>query len=188
MPCKMAGWILLAWIGELLIFGVVSISKGNIEFYSVKSILNQTLEYYIQSKHYLSLGLINDLQYLLDKIQKIHSMHSIFNYCAILIIITQIVIARLLIITNFTPLLGLCWASSFIHGLIQRYLRRINGGRESALIYHYAKTGILFFICISAMIYIMLPFYYRPDVILFSGILLSSYSVFVTTKMFKKYS
>jgi integrating conjugative element membrane protein (TIGR03747 family) len=113
---------------------------------------------------------------------------ALVNYTREIIATTQIVLSRAITVLLFIPLILLLGAVGFANGLVQRYLRRINGGRESSLIYHYAKISVKPFLYWGSLLYVALPFPLEPAHWLTPCVVASSLAVFLTVSTFKKYS
>jgi integrating conjugative element membrane protein (TIGR03747 family) len=113
---------------------------------------------------------------------------ALVNYVQAVIVTTQIVLSRVITVLLFFPLFLLLDVVGLVCGLVQRYLRRINGGRESALIYHYAKAGIKPFLYWGSLLYVVLPFSLDPAWWIAPCAVVSSLAIFLTARTFKKYS
>jgi integrating conjugative element membrane protein (TIGR03747 family) len=105
-----------------------------------------------------------------------------------MIVTTQTLLLRVTNVLLFIPLILLLGVVGFANGLVQRYIRRINGGRESSLIYHYAKISIKPFLYWGSLLYVALPFPLEPAHWLTPCVVASSLAVFLTVSTFKKYS
>lgn len=202
LPFRITGWILISWISAVFIFSSLIILKGHaagLEY--CLHVLTFELKYYYKT-NYLGWAWIQSLQNLSGHISITHFNKTssffgntikiiypmILDYAQSVIAITEIVLIRLINLTQYIFLLLLLTITGLIHGLTQRYLRRLNGGRESALIYHYAKTSITAFIFWGCLLYVATPYYIEPQTLVLPSIIGSALGVFFTAKMFKKYS
>ena len=66
----------------------------------------------------------------------------LIDYVHLWIVLTEIIIIRLLNIIIALPLFGLLGVIGFVDGIGQRALRRLQGARESTLLYHKARLAI----------------------------------------------
>lgn len=100
---------------------------------------------------------------------------------------TVLIVVRWLIIFMSLPLFILMAVLGFIDGLMKRELRRYQGGRESALVYHRAKSCIKPVFLVGCILYLTLPLNLPPDIVLLPFAMAIGYLIALTTKMFKKY-
>lgn len=105
----------------------------------------------------------------------------------ILLSALKLILLRVETVVLMLPLFLLLGVVGFIDGLLQRHLRRLKGGRESTLIYHRAKAGILPFFFWSGFLYVTIPLHYSPDYLFVPFAGFSALCIFLTTKTFKKY-
>lgn len=108
-------------------------------------------------------------------------------YGSAFIMTTQLTVLRIATVLLFVPIFLLLGSIGIIDGLIQRHLRRINGGRESALVYHHARNAVLPTLFLTSFIYVVLPLNILPMLLLIPGAILFAMLLFFTTKTFKKY-
>jgi integrating conjugative element membrane protein (TIGR03747 family) len=111
----------------------------------------------------------------------------VITYGSALLITLQLTLLRVVTVLLFVPIFLLLGAVGLIDGAVQRYLRRINGGRESTLIYHHARNAVLPALFISSGLYVVLPFNLSPLFLLLPGAVLFAVCLFFTAKTFKKY-
>jgi len=214
LPFRFVGLILLGWFVALLSYAVFTAWQGHqYGYYHCEQMLKKEVSILfdnsfktdlIQSSLQQEVILIQYLQKFSKEIQvndtinyeaKNTSLKGLVNLCysvaddyvRIIIAVTQLVLLRLTNILCFVPLIALIGAVSFISGFVQRYLRRINGGRESALIYHYAKASIKSILLLGCTIYLALPVSIDPIEILVPCMVCSGVAIYLATKMFKKY-
>ena len=105
----------------------------------------------------------------------------------IIILVTELTIVRLVVLSLFLPVFAIAGMLGLIDGLIQRDLRRLGGGRESALLYHRARSCIVPLFFWGCFLYIVIPLPLRPDVILLPFAVLFGAAIFITASAFKKY-
>jgi integrating conjugative element membrane protein (TIGR03747 family) len=72
-------------------------------------------------------------------------------------------------------------------GLVQRELRKFQGGRESALIYHRARSAIFPAVLAGMLLYLALPLTTSPDLLLAPFALLFGMAIALSARAFKKY-
>jgi integrating conjugative element membrane protein (TIGR03747 family) len=113
---------------------------------------------------------------------------ALADYAHAAINMTQIVLLRITNVFLFAPLILLLGLLGLINGLVVRYLRRINGGRESSLIYHYAKLSIKAFLFWGSLLYVVMPFPLTPAYFLLPCVVASSFAIYLAIKFFKKYA
>jgi integrating conjugative element membrane protein (TIGR03747 family) len=99
----------------------------------------------------------------------------------------ELCLLRIATLYLFWPLFLLFIAIGFIDGITQRHLRKIRGGRESTLLYHTAHSLFKPILFVSLVMDISLPFSINPEIILLPAGVGLMFSVFLATKMFKKY-
>lgn len=109
------------------------------------------------------------------------------DYLQVLILTTAIVVMRLITVLLFLPLFLLLGTVGLVDGLVQRDLRRLGGGRESALLYHRARQCVLPCLQWSCFLFLVLPFAIKPELLLIPFAILFSIALFFTAKTFKKY-
>ena len=109
------------------------------------------------------------------------------DYLQACLLTTAIVVMRLIIVLLFLPLFVLLGVAGLIDGLVQRDLRRLGGGRESALLYHRARQCVLPCLQWSCFLFLVLPFAIKPELLLIPFAILFSIALFFTAKTFKKY-
>jgi len=109
------------------------------------------------------------------------------NIITAIILSVSLCILRLSTAILFLPLFILFGLVGLTDGLVQRYLRRLGGGRESALIYHLAKQYIFVCITFSIFIYLVLPFKFQPEVLFLPFSIMFGLLISVAIRTFKKY-
>jgi len=109
------------------------------------------------------------------------------DYLQALILTTAIVVMRLITVLLFIPLFALLGLVGLVDGLVQRDLRRLGGGRESALIYHRARYSVMPCLQWSCFLFLILPFAITPEKLLLPFAILFGVALFFAAKTFKKY-
>lgn len=99
----------------------------------------------------------------------------------------QLIGLRLILWAQLLSLFGVLGSVGLIDGLSQRAIRRYEGGRESTLIYHQAKQGMLVILFASLAVYLLWYLPTPPAFILMPFALLFSIALQVTARQFKKY-
>ena len=110
----------------------------------------------------------------------------IATYSKVIVISTELMIMKL--VTLFLSLFGiaLIMLVGVVDGLVQRDIRKFSGARETALLYHRAKSIALSFIIIGFFVYLILPLNIAPEFILIPTAAISAYFLMVSIKLFKK--
>lgn len=207
-------WLLVCMVLPLIITMTLLVFKGRVtgliyfqglfhdELFWLKTIITQTrdgqglLEWILQSIKFLqtattSFTTLNNmpatLHYALFKKLAIFICPLLVAYGSALLLTLQLTLLRIATVLLFTPLFLILGSIGVIDGLIQRHLRRINGGRESALVYHHTRNAVLPILFISTGLYVILPFRLPPLLFLLTGAMAFAICLFFTTKTFKKY-
>lgn len=110
-----------------------------------------------------------------------------YPYIRIIMMSVELIAIRLSVLVMVLPLFLLFGVTGLIDGLSQRYVRRLNGGHESALKYHYAKTLVPTSFIMGCFLYLILPLAISPMWVLLTSGLLLGVLIQTTTKSFKKY-
>jgi len=100
---------------------------------------------------------------------------------------TELTVTRLCVLILFMPTFLLAFVLGLIEGLLQRDLRRFGGGRESALVYHRARSCIAPLFLWACLLYLMLPIPVTPVNFLLPFTLLIAFAAAITARTFKKY-
>ena len=100
---------------------------------------------------------------------------------------TQLFGVRLAILTTAAPLVALVYMVALADGLVQRAVRRVSGGRESASLYHRAKYGQLILIATSAALSVLLPASFDPGLVLLPGLAVVTLLVRIQWACYKKH-
>jgi integrating conjugative element membrane protein (TIGR03747 family) len=116
-----------------------------------------------------------------------YACHLSADYILAAITITSVFAVRLAVLVLSTPAFVLLMLVGMIDGLVQRYIRRWSGGRESAFVYHWAKKFILPLLVLPWVIYLAMPVSIHPNVIVLPFAVLLAVVVRVMTATFKKY-
>lgn len=117
-----------------------------------------------------------------------HAVSKILrDYLKLEIMVTQVFLIRAFNLISMLPLLAILGILGFIDGLNQRYIRRLQGGRESAFLYQRARQMILpSFLC-GCVFYNTLPIYISAQWCLLPFLLFFAVSLSAATRLFKKY-
>lgn len=163
--------ILMASILQWLDINLIFKTKAFVQLGQNKlQLLQPRYERYKIINHIIQTG----MSYLIDSI-------SLF------LLVTKLTLLRLIAIILFLPIFVLVGCLGFMDGLIQRDLRRLSGGRESALLYHRARSALIPLLFWSGFLYLVLPFNLNPNQLLLPFALCFAFAVWLTAKMFKKY-
>lgn len=101
---------------------------------------------------------------------------------------TVLFAAKLGVILSLIPLLLLWLAAFAVDGLVQRYIRRVSAGRESATVYHRAKLyGTKMLPPLAAVLFLCSPVAFHPGLVFLPAALLSAVLVRVQATYYKKY-
>ncbi len=119
----------------------------------------------------------------------LHTIENMFLlYFKAILLGLNILSIRLYFLLRFSPVFFILGLVGFVDGLAQRNIRRASAARESALIYHQAKSLIYIALMLGIFIYLVLPIQMeRSEWILFIASTFFAFSIQVTTKNFKKY-
>ncbi len=196
---KILVWIIYAWLVVLFIniFVILFLPHVDEQGY-ITHLLNSQLQFLtlfnkFDINHYFSY--INSAMVIFLKNaghEKIlisifgRGLSFILDFFKIMLVSGELVLARLTNIFFIFPTVLLTLFVFFIDGLVQRDIRKFSGGRESALIYHQAKSFSFFFLSNGIFIYLVLPISINADFILILAACLSSCFLLQTVKAFKK--
>lgn len=112
---------------------------------------------------------------------------AFLNYVHLWITLTEITVIRLLNIIMALPLFGLLGTIGFIDGIGQRTLRRLQGARESMLLYHKARLAIAPSLMGGCFLYLLCPTPISAMNILLPFAIAFGLSVSIATRLFRKY-
>ncbi|ASI21390.1 DUF4400 domain-containing protein (plasmid) [Aeromonas media] len=115
------------------------------------------------------------------------SMKVFEQYLLAAIYISIVCLIRAVILLFSLPLYGLFMFVAFFDGLMLRDLRKYGGARESGLRHHYAKRMILPCMWCGWGLYLAIPFTIHPNWILVPSAVLSSVSLWLAVRFFKKH-
>ncbi len=154
-------------------------------------------------KHFINANLILKTQVLVqlgqDKLQLLQLRYAklyaiiqigvpyLIDGVTIILLVTKLIILRLIALVLFLPVFAVVGFLGLIDGLVQRDLRRLRGRRESALLYHRARSALIPLLFWSGFLYLILPYNLNPDQLLLPFAISFAIAVFLTAKMFKKY-
>lgn len=126
-----------------------------------------------------------DFDYLLKPIGA--PSHWLQGNGSVYLALTVLVITKTVVLLAFFSCLAFLLMLAFFDGLIARSLRRFQGVRESALLYHQSKkiAGLVFYV--SEFIFLVIPFAFSPELFLIPVMILTSFLVWIAVKQFKKY-
>lgn len=100
---------------------------------------------------------------------------------------TQTYAVRLAVLVMALPLFAIFMVIGLTDGLVRRDLRRWRGGRESSLVYAYAKHSISPSFMAAWLIYLCLPISLHPNFVILPFAVLFGYSMMMMASKFKKY-
>ena len=109
------------------------------------------------------------------------------SWSKLILLATHLSLLRFFLFILSLPLFSLVGWWGVIDGLVVRDLRKLAGGRESALLYHRAKSYIVPALCWGAFCYLVLPCAINPVFVLLPFILLFTLAMRLTASRFKKY-
>lgn len=101
--------------------------------------------------------------------------------------ITQLFFVRLALLMLSLPVFIVFAAVGLVDGLVERYLRRLGGGRESSNVYNLARKSLMPVLIAAGVIYISLPVSVHPAFISLPFAWLLGFSVKMTFEKLKKY-
>lgn len=70
---------------------------------------------------------------------------------------TKLIVVRFTLLMSAAPAIAMGYGLGYLDGMVERYVRRACGGRESGGLYHRAKYGIAGSIGIATIAYLCLP-------------------------------
>lgn len=85
------------------------------------------------------------------------------------------------------PWFVLCGALGAVNGLVEREIRKDEGGLEHAYVHHLVKDHKYLFINGAWVLYLAIPWSIHPSYLLIPAGLLFSYTIYLTMWTFKKY-
>ena len=116
-----------------------------------------------------------------------HRFPLLLNYIETLIATIQVFVIRIFAILMYLPLFWLLGFVASIDGLTQRHLRKLQGARESSLIYHRASSALLPCFIVSNFLYLIIPISINPSIWFLTFAILFSMALTITVRTFKKY-
>lgn len=121
------------------------------------------------------------------KLKLTHLSALLEFYWRALLATTAIVVLRLVIALHEMVLFFIFGCMGLIDGLVLRDLRRLGGGRESALIYHRVKKCLSPLICGASFLYLIIPWAIQPELLFVPFAMCFGLAITFTAKTFKKY-
>lgn len=109
-------------------------------------------------------------------------------YINAMLIGIKLLLIRLYLLLHWCPLFLIFGTVGFVDGLARRYIRRQCVARESALIYHNARSLIMFSLILGSFMDLMLPVSVSyTEYILIISAMTFGFAIQITAKNFKKY-
>lgn len=159
---------------------------------TVNESMNEAIQYLLWVKTHLANGIAwlttqstTNNTVVKQTIQKF--LPFLIYYLQLLTTTTQLAATRLFTLFLVLPLFWLLGLIGFIDGLVQRTLRRLQGSRESALIYHKVRNAIVPSFIGGCFLYLILPFNVPIAMLLLPCAIACSVFLSITVRMFKKY-
>jgi len=175
---------MLAWFILILYLGVNVVLVRNEQVTSKVQIIVSSQSNFIA--HYQPLLLKKIIIYL----KQIYIIASHFlnkNIATVMISSFEIVAIRFFIFLLYLPLIGLNLLIFIIDGIVQRDIRKFQGAKESAFLFHRLQALGEFSFSILFLIYIGLPQPFQPIWILLPMSILFGLFASFSIKNFKKY-
>lgn len=94
---------------------------------------------------------------------------------------------RLIVMWLFLPLIGLLSFVGFVDGLTQRHLRKLQGARESSVLYQRSREGLTLSFLSGAVLYLGLPIAINPMIWFLTFAALFSLLLSIAARTYKKY-
>lgn len=116
--------------------------------------------------------------------QIINKFYTYFSATGYIILTISL---RAVIFLLSLPWFILCAALGVVNGLVEREIRKDEGGIEHAYIHHLVKDHKYLFITGAWVIYLSMPVSIHPSALLIPSGLLFGYTVYLTMWSFKKY-
>ncbi|MFG5959390.1 DUF4400 domain-containing protein, partial [Salmonella enterica] len=101
--------------------------------------------------------------------------------------ITLTFLLRLAILLQALPLFVLIIVIGLIDGLVRRDLRKFGAGHESGFVYHHARRMIGSSLAATVLVWLALPVFLEPRVVLLLGALLIGLTESIMIGAFKKH-
>lgn len=117
----------------------------------------------------------------------IEALNRIINYIHAALFITLVVIMRAFIFILSLPWFVVCGCVGFADGLVERSIRKFEGGVEHGMIHHLARSNFSFIVTTAFIVYLGIPFAIHPSIIVIPFGILFGIIVFITVWSFKKY-
>lgn len=114
-------------------------------------------------------------------------VHATVDYMGAAGYVFLTIFTRVVIFFLSTPWFVLCGAIGLIDGLIEREIRKYEGGIEHAWIYHMSKSHLGVAITIGWIVYLGMPFAIHPSLILIPAGIFFGMNIYVTAWSFKKF-
>ena len=111
----------------------------------------------------------------------------LYDYLMAMLYILATFLVRLTILILSAPAFLLFGLVGFFDGLAQRDLRRWGGGRESALVYHWAKSLAVPTMFTAWILYLAVPVTIHPNIILMPFAICFGLVLMTMASKFKKY-
>lgn len=124
--------------------------------------------------------------YILDNNSTSTMLNVTAEYLLVAKVAVQIFLLRLAVIIMSFPTYLMFACIGLVCGLVERDLRRWGGAAESAYVFHFALRHIKTSLIILWMFYLSWPTSAHPTFFIIPGCIAFGWSLFVTSKMFKK--
>lgn len=186
-------WVLISSISCLLLSVVIVAWQGEVRGFAYLHALMQSDWQYLQGIGKTGLiGVIQQsVQAVPDQIEwqaRQHIVLMLLPYLNALLLGLKLLMVRLFFLLHWGVLTLLLGVVALVDGLTQRSIRRAHVGRESAVMYHHAKSLIMFSIIMGVIVTLVLPVTMLTTAwVMLSAILLSTLAIQMTAKQFKKY-
>ena len=200
------GWLFVGSMGCLAMSVVIIAMHGQeVGFRVMQNLIQQDYQYILQTaplnSHCLVDQCINKINnwprlpnfMLPQQMSEMHlNFHAVWRmilpYLGAILLGLNLLVLRLYLILRWCPLFLLLGLVGFVDGLTQRCIRRASAGRESALIYHQAKSLILLSLILGIFMDLILPIKAeQSEWILVIAAILFAMAFQVTARSFKKY-
>jgi integrating conjugative element membrane protein (TIGR03747 family) len=163
-----------------------------------KPLLIQSIESKFSDNQWQLPSLSKDLVSLREleaSTQTISRLKMMIKPCALRLKISQQIfltllhfsILRLIVILLFLPLLGLLSFVGLVDGLTQRHLRKLQGARESSVLYQHTRECLAPSFLVSTGLYMGLPISINPSLWFLVFALLFSLLLSIAARTYKKY-
>ncbi len=116
-----------------------------------------------------------------------HGINAVLNFFKVIFLGSEIILSRLSIFVLALPFLCIILFVAITDGLVTRYVRRAQGARESAFLFHHIKHLSGFWFDSLFFVFMTLPFFIQPTWFLLVQTIALAFTARLSVAYFKKY-